>query len=148
MKYKQQILYLFFGALTTLLNIASYYIMYNIFIISNVKSTVIALMLSIAFAFITNKLWVFESRKIKSIIHELPAFLLCRILTGILDVLIMYVSVDVLSLNGIIMKIISNVIVIILNYIASKWVIFSLKKITNLLFFSWKYYFFKFSIAW
>ena len=84
-------------------------------------------MLSIAFAFITNKLWVFESRKIKSIIHELPAFLLCRILTGVLDVLIMYVSVDVLSLNGIIMKIVSNIIVIVLNYIASKWVIFSLK---------------------
>lgn len=97
--------------------------------IPNVPSTIIAWVLAVAFAFITNKLWVFESRSFDGMTlkHEIPTFLGARIGTGLLDVGIMYLAVDVMNWNSTVWKLISNVIVIILNYIASKLVIFRMK---------------------
>lgn len=122
-KYKEPILYLVFGGLTTLVNIITYFICYNIASLSNVISTIIAWLLSVIFAFITNKIYVFESKS-KSIIVELASFFICRLGTGILDLGIMYFTVDILNWNALLMKIVSNIIVIILNYIFSKLVIF------------------------
>ena len=118
--------YLLFGALTTLINMAAYALLYNRLEVSNVASTVIAWVLAVAFAFITNKLSVFESRRFdrKTLTHEISSFLGARIITGILDTAIMYLAVDVLHLTPIVWKLISNVIVIILNFIASKFFIF------------------------
>jgi len=121
--YKMPILYIFFGGLTTLINIMIYFISYNLIKIGNVPSTIIAWIISVIFAFVTNKLYVFESHS-KSISYELSAFFACRLGTGLLDVAIMYISVDILTLNALIMKIISNLLVIILNYIFSKIIIF------------------------
>lgn len=121
--YKEPILYLIFGGLTTLVNIITYFVCYNIASLSNVISTIIAWILSVIFAFITNKIYVFESKS-KSIIIELASFFICRLGTGILDLGIMYFTVDILKWNALLMKIISNVIVIILNYIFSKLIIF------------------------
>lgn len=121
--YKEPILYLIFGGLTTLVNIITYFVCYNMASLSNVISTIIAWILSVIFAFITNKIYVFESKS-KSIIVELTSFFLCRLGTGILDLGIMYFTVDILKWHALLMKIISNVIVIILNYIFSKLIIF------------------------
>ena len=125
-KYKSLILYAVFGALTTLVNIAAYYVCYNMLGIPNVPSDIIAWVLAVSFAFITNKLWVFDSKSFsgKTLRRELPAFLGARIATGLLDVAIMYLAVDVLHLNATVWKLISNAVVIILNYVASKLVIF------------------------
>ena len=126
-RYRWEILYVVFGALTTLVNTAAYGLCFNMLGIPNVPSTVIAWMLAVAFAFITNKLWVFESRSFdaKTLRHEIPSFFGARLLTGLLDVGIMYAAVDVLGWNALVWKLISNGIVIILNYIASRLVIFS-----------------------
>jgi len=124
--YKMPILYIFFGGLTTLVNIIVYFVCYNIFLISNVTSTIIAWILSVIFAFITNKIYVFESKS-QSILYEITTFFTCRLGTGVLDILIMYVSVDLLKWNALLMKILSNVLVIILNYIFSKVIIFKKK---------------------
>ena len=126
MKYRSMILYVVFGAFTTLVNMAAYGLCFNVAGIPNVPSTVIAWILAVSFAFVTNKLWVFDSKKWdkKTLLHEIPTFFGARALTGLLDVGIMYVSVDVLHWNAMLWKLISNVIVIILNYIASKLVIF------------------------
>lgn len=121
--YKTPILYIFFGGLTTLVNIVAYFICYDIAKLSNVVSTIIAWILSVIFAFITNKLYVFESKS-KSILYEISSFFVCRLGTGILDLGIMYLTVDILNWNSLLMKIISNVIVIVLNYILSKVIIF------------------------
>lgn len=121
--YKEPILYLIFGGLTTLVNIITYFVCYNIASLSNVISTIIAWILSVIFAFITNKIYVFESKS-KSIIVELASFFICRLGTGILDLGIMYFTVDILNWNALLMKIVSNIIVIILNYIFSKLIIF------------------------
>ena len=129
-KYKSFIAYAIFGVLTTLVNILSYDLFYSTIGISNVASTIIAWMLATVFAFITNKLWVFDSksRQLKVVLYELVTFYICRIATGILDVAVMYVAVDVLNRNAVLWKAISNVAVIVLNYIASKLVIFRKKK--------------------
>lgn len=122
--YKMPILYVLFGGLTTLVNVVVYFICYDISGISNVISTIIAWILSVIFAFITNKIYVFESKS-GSIIYEISTFFACRFGTGVLDLGIMYLSVDILKWNALLMKIISNVIVIVLNYILSKVIIFN-----------------------
>lgn len=125
-KYRSIILYVVFGAMTTLVNMAAYWLCYNVIGIPNVPSTIIAWVLAVSFAFVTNKLWVFDSKSwdAKTLRHEIPTFFGARLLTGLLDVGIMYVTVDVMGWNGMVWKLVSNVIVIILNYIASKLVIF------------------------
>ena len=91
-----------------------------------VISTVIAWIVAVIFAYVTNKLWVFESKSCEKqvLAKEILAFFVCRILTGVLDIVIMAVFVDILHFNDMVTKIVSNVVVIILNYIASKFFIF------------------------
>lgn len=126
-KYKSIISYGFFGVCTTVINWAAYFLCYNIAGIPNVVSTVIAWVIAVIFAFITNKLWVFESKSFEKniLIHEIWTFFTARIATGVLDVAIMYFAVDVFQMNATVWKLISNIIVIVLNYIFSKLVIFS-----------------------
>lgn len=128
-KYKQGILYLIFGALTTVVNIISYYLAYNVLKIPNVASTVIAWIISVLFAFVTNRIFVFESKAkgVKNVMREISAFFVCRLLTGVLDVAIMWVSVDIMGWNSLLWKIISNILVIVLNFFASKLLIFKQK---------------------
>ncbi|MBQ7668661.1 MAG: GtrA family protein [Clostridia bacterium] len=122
-KYKRPILYLFFGGLTTVINVVVYAICARVFNLPTIPSTIIAWMFAVSVAFIANKLWVFESKN-KAVFKELTKFFACRIGTGTLDVIVMFVTVDLLFFNEIIMKLISNIIVIILNYIFSKLIVF------------------------
>lgn len=96
-KHKQLIHYLFFGICTTVI-----------------------------FAFSTNKVFLFESRRtsLSEQIGEAASFFGCRLMTGVLDVVIMSVTVDILKWNGLLWKLISNIIVTIVNYVASKFLIF------------------------
>lgn len=105
---------------------AAYYLCFNLIGIPNVPSTIIAWVLAVFFAFVTNKLWVFDSKYFSAEVlkHELPTFFGARIATGLLDVGIMFLAVDVLHWNSTVWKLISNVLVIIINYIASKLIIF------------------------
>ena len=125
-KYKSLISYAFFGVCTTVINLVAYYLCSHILSLTTVVSTVIAWIVAAIFAYVTNKLWVFECKSWEKqvLIKEIPSFFACRILTGVLDIAIMAIFVDVLHFNDMLMKIISNVLVIILNYIASKFLIF------------------------
>ena len=125
-KYKTLILYLFFGGCTTLINIICYFVTYEVLLISNFLSTVIAWLASVLFAFITNKQYVFESKctNAKEKWRELFSFFSCRFITGILDIVIMIIAVDIMEWNSMLWKIISNIIVIVINYVASKYLVF------------------------
>lgn len=125
-KYKELITYGIFGVLTTVINIVVYTVSYNYLGISNVISNVIAWILSVLFAYVTNKIWVFESKstRLEVLIREMTAFFGCRLATGVLDIVIMYVAVDRMALNSTLMKCASNVLVIIANYVFSKLIIF------------------------
>lgn len=120
--YKLQILYLIFGIGTTLINITLYNLCYYQFLLSNFLSNMISWLISVLFAYVSNKIWVFENKEFRYsvILKELSSFMLCRVLTGALDVLIMFVSVDVFEMAAWLFKILSNIIVIICNFIASK----------------------------
>ena len=122
-KYKMPILYLIFGGLTTLLNIGTYLFFYHLIKLGNVPSNIIAWIAGVIFAFTTNKIYVFESKS-KSIFYELSTFLACRLGTGLIDLGIMFVTVDILIWDATLMKIISNIIVIILNFVFSKLIVF------------------------
>ena len=129
-KYKHLIYYGIFGILTTLVNIAVYYICSHILKLDTVPSTIIAWIFAVLFAYVTNRKWVFESTEHSAtgILYEILKFFFFRAATGVLDVVVMYVTVDLLGWNDVLMKIISNILVIVLNYIASKLVIFRHKE--------------------
>lgn len=133
-KYKALISYAFFGGCTTIVNWATYILCYNKAHIPNVISTIIAWIVAVAFAFITNKLWVFNSKSFnwRILLYEIWTFISARLLTGLLEVGIMYFAVDMYHLNASLWKLLSNIVVIILNYVFSKLIIFkSNNDITN-----------------
>ena len=121
--YKQGILYLFFGALTTAVNIISYYASYNIFKISNVTSTILAWALAVLFAFVTNRIFVFESKNPK-IFKEMMSFFSARLVTLLLDMGTMFVLATLLQINYNFSKIIAMVLVTVGNYVISKVFVF------------------------
>lgn len=133
-KYKEVFLYLVFGVLTTIINIATYHILYNNMNVANKPSTCIAWVLGVLFAFVTNKLFVFESKTetFQEFLKELGSFVMYRLLTGVMDLGIMTGFVDLnwfgMKAHATLVKAASNVLVVILNYIASKLVIFKDKK--------------------
>lgn len=129
-KYKSFIAYAFFGVCTTLVNLLSYKLFYFVIGIKNVPATILAWLFAVLFAFITNKLWVFDSKSFtpKVFLRELTMFFIFRIATGVLDVAIMWFTVDKMKWNAMVWKLISNILVIVLNYVASKLVIFIKKE--------------------
>ena len=128
-KYRGLILYAVFGALTTAINIADYALCYRMLRFPNVPSNVIAWILAVLFAFVTNKLYVFESKSLErgTVVRELASFVGARLATGLLDLAVMFVGVDLLHGPDLVFKVGSNVIVIILNYVLSKLIVFRKK---------------------
>ena len=124
-RLKELIWYGFFGLLTTIINILSFYLLdklgINLYI-----SNLLAWIISIIFAFITNKLFVFDSKslKFKVLIKEFISFVFFRILSLGIDMFGMYSLIDLLKINEMISKVVVNIIVIIANYIFSKVFIF------------------------
>jgi len=128
-KYEDIILYLFFGGLTTLINYLAYLPCYNLLGIPAAVSNMIAWVVAVIFAFLTNKPFVFKSHdwSRKTVVPELMKFLSCRIGSGLLETLIIFVSVDLLNLNGNVMKLVTSILVVLLNYFGSKWLVFKKK---------------------
>ena len=129
LKYKEIINYLIFGALTTVVNIVTYAIFARIFHVDEVVSNIIAQIISILFAYVTNKIYVFESKstKLKDILREMISFFGCRIFTAVLDTLLFSFMIKILFMNDLIAKCITQVVVIVLNYVFSKLIIFRKK---------------------
>ena len=125
-KHREVLNYLVFGGLTTLINIIIFALCYDLLSMSTVLSNCIAWLVAVIFAFVTNKLFVFDSKSTESkvIIREAASFVTARLLTLVLDIGIIYLFVDVLGLHYLLIKILSNIVVIILNYIFSKLFIF------------------------
>lgn len=125
-KYKMQINYIAFGGVTTVVNVVVYYVLYTNLNVPNIPSTIVAWLASVIVAYVTNKIWVFESKsfKLSLLAREMTSFFGCRLLTCVFDVGIMWIGVDVLMINSTLVKIISNVVVVVLNYILSKLIIF------------------------
>ena len=126
MKYRSLILYGVFGVCTTLVNIAVYWLSAHVLKLSVTPATAIAWFLSVLFAYVTNRKWVFESAQTgtKAVIGEMISFFASRLSTGLLDWLIMFIAVTKLGFADMPVKIASNILVIILNYILGKFIVF------------------------
>ncbi|HFL2405591.1 TPA: GtrA family protein [Clostridioides difficile] len=129
-KHRETILYLFFGAFTTLVNIVSYLFFTRVILFNFMVANALAWILAVLFAYVTNKFFVFESKRIeiKFLFKEFLSFVSFRLLSGVVEMLIMYVMIDLLFVNDVIVKIFTNIVVIVLNYLFSKMIIFKNKK--------------------
>lgn len=129
-KYADAFVYLVFGVLTTVVNYVVYIPCYNLLGLGGAASNVIAWAAAVAFAFLTNKPFVFKSHdwSAKVLLPELAKFLGCRIGSGLLETAIIFVTVDCLMWNGNWMKLLTNVMVVVLNYFGSKLLVFRGKK--------------------
>ena len=125
-KYRDAVPYIFFGVCTTLVNIAAYWICSHLLGMSVMPGTVAAWIIAVLFAYLTNRKWVFNSKAkgFAAVIKEILLFFGCRLATGFVDWGIMFLFVDRLLFNDMVVKTCANVVVIILNYIASKFIIF------------------------
>ncbi len=131
-KYKEVINYLVFGGLSTVVNFASYYIAAYLFGIDEVISSGISWFCAVLFAYITNKIFVFSSKteNKRGIIKEIVSFFGFRIISGALcDVGTFALMINVLGINDIIAKVVTQIMVILLNYIFSKFIIFRKKTV-------------------
>lgn len=122
--------YLIFGALSTVINFFIFEICIKGLNFSATLSNIIAWIITVIFAYLTNKLYVFNSKTsgLKELGKEIIAFFNARIATLVLETLFIWIVIDKLGFNDILMKIVSNIIVIILNYVFSKIFIFKKKK--------------------
>lgn len=129
-KYWDVITYLFFGVLTTAVDYLVSFVCHYGVGISPTVSTVIAWAVAVIFAYLTNKSWVFHSRdwSAKIILPEFAKFVGSRVFSGVLVTVSIKVTVEILGWNFPLMKIVTSVLNIILNYIASKLLVFTKKK--------------------
>lgn len=128
-KYWDILSYLFFGVCTTIVNYLIYIPCYNFWGISATVSNMIAWVVAVAFAYLTNKPFVFKSNdwSAKTVVPELTKFVGCRVGSGAAETLILFLTVDLLGWNGNLWKLFTQVLVVVLNYIGSKLLVFRKK---------------------
>lgn len=140
-KNKMMLLYLFFGGLTTVISFVSYWLAAKInindmtvlgysFNARIVLANVISWICAVTFSYVTNRIWVFDSNVTtkKGLFREMAAFYGGRVFTLLVETLMIYAGVKLMNLNEMVMKIIASVVVLILNYIISKLVVFKKTK--------------------
>lgn len=125
-KHKDILAYLFFGALTTGVNYLIYFPCYNLLGCSAGVSNGLAWIIAVGFAFLTNKPFVFQSHdwSWQVVWPELTKFVSCRIGSGLLEMGILLAGVYILNWNGNLTKLLTGILVILLNYVGSKFLIF------------------------
>lgn len=147
-KHKEIITYIIFGVLTTLVSWGTYAVFVNLLSINIFWGNLLSWVCAVSFAYVTNKLWVFDSKSWKAsiVIKEIISFVASRGVTGVIEIVAvpllaktgfdnifynildkMNVSLGILFTDGIYSKIVLAVVVVILNYFFSKFIIFKKK---------------------
>ena len=124
-KYRSTVIYLIFGVLTTVVNYAVSLPLHYFASWSAWVSNVIAWVVAVAFAYVTNKLYVFESKSWDhGVVGELIRFVGSRVASGAIETMSLLLTVDILGWNGNVMKLLLAVFVIVFNYVLSKFFVF------------------------
>lgn len=125
-KYKEVLLYLFFGGLTTFISIGSYAFFDISMHMDPMIANIFSWILAVLFAYVTNRIWVFDSNAegMKGIIQEMVSFFGGRVATLLMEELILYVGINLLSMNSIGVKVAAQILVLIGNYLISKLFVF------------------------
>ncbi len=128
-KYWDVLAYPVFGVLTTVVNYIVYLPLSNLAGLSAALSNMIAWTAAVAFAYLTNKPFVFKSHdwSMKTVVPELTKFVSCRVASGAMETGILLVTVDLLRWNGNLWKLLTSVLVVVLNYVFSKLIVFRKK---------------------
>lgn len=129
-KYWEVLSYLIFGVLTTTVNYLVYLPCYNLLGWSAAVSNGVAWVFAVAFAYVTNKPFVFKSHdwSLKVVLPELGRFVACRVSSGVIETVLLLVTVDLLHWDGNIMKLFTSVLVMVVNYVGSKLLVFKKKE--------------------
>lgn len=129
-KYKEILLYLFFGGLTTIISIGSYSYCDIVTHMDPLVANIISWILAVLFAYVTNKIWVFnaETSGIYELGIEMFHFFTGRIFTLIVEEIILLVFINKLHFNSILVKVAAQIVVIVLNYVISKLIVFREEK--------------------
>lgn len=127
--HKDIVLYVFFGGLTTIVSLVSFAVPIYVFGINEMIANTISWVLSVAFAFFTNRICVFNSptKKVSEFFIQLFSFYGGRLFSYGVEMLIIFIFITKLSYNQMLVKIVASVFVLILNYIISKWFVFRKK---------------------
>lgn len=130
-RYQELVVYVVFGIATTIVNIVVFYLLDTALSIPYLIANAVAIVVSILFAFYTNKKYVFQSKAttLKAIWSEFISFVTFRIVSGVFDMLSMWVLVDALLMGTNTAKIITQFIVVVLNYLFSKFFVFKQKEV-------------------
>lgn len=125
-RFRELFWYGVFGVITTIINVAAFGLFSDVIKVHYMVANVIAWVIAVAVAYVTNKLWVFESKSwVCSVwMPECLGFVSARLATGFLDMVLMYVMISMISIPEMWAKLVSNVVVIIGNYVLSKLWIF------------------------
>ncbi|WP_278319779.1 GtrA family protein [Latilactobacillus sakei] len=123
-RYWEQLMYLVFGVLTTAVNMVVFYLLDQYTGMYYLLSNTIAWFLSVLFAFFTNKTWVFQSKytTFRDFSREIASFFFFRGISYIMDTAIMFVGISMLHGPNMVVKIIDQFVIILANYIFSKWI--------------------------
>lgn len=125
-KLYEIIKYIIFGILTTLVNYVAYFMTTRIWNINYLISNMIAWAISVLFAYTVNKIFVFHSldKSIKRLFKEFTAFISARVISGLLETIILFIFVTMFNFDDKIIKVAASIIVVVLNYFFSKYFIF------------------------
>lgn len=129
-KYKEMLLYLFFGGLSFIVSIATY-ALFNVGMnINELIANVLSWIITVMFAFLTNRVWVFQSptNGVAEFVKQMFVFYSGRVITLVVEEVILLVFITWLGFNSMLVKVVAQVIVILLNYVISKLVVFRKKE--------------------
>ena len=128
-KHREIVSYIFWGVMTTAVNYAAYFLLRNVFLVPLVAGNAAAWAVSVLFAYFVNKLFVFRSKDWawRVALRELWQMVASRIFSLGLETGILWLFVEKLLLNEFIVKLAANVLVVIVNYVLSKFIIFNKK---------------------
>ena len=129
-KYKEIILYVFFGGLATVVSIGSFAWCDVVMHMDPLVANLISWILAVTFAYITNSLWVFDARPhgIKELLCQAAGFFGGRVLTLVIEEAILLIFINGLGLPRVGVKVCAQVVVLVSNYIISKWIVFKEKE--------------------
>lgn len=125
-KHKEVLLYLFFGGLAFIVSIVSFYLLIKYTAMNELVANIISWIITVTFAYITNRIWVFDAATNdgKELLAQIWKFYSGRIVTLVIEELILLVFITWLGMNNMVVKIFAQVVVIVLNYVISKLFVF------------------------
>ncbi|MBQ4036762.1 MAG: GtrA family protein [Clostridia bacterium] len=127
LKHKEKLLYLFFGGLTTLISIAVFALFTKLIPLNVLLANVLSWVIAVLFAFVTNRTWVFQPDPSQGVIKQMLLFYLGRVATLLVEEVILLCFVELLTFDEMIVKVAAQILVIILNYVISKILVFKSK---------------------